>query len=424
MAAVCLLVRRVYLSGEVKDAGYLTNGQALIILGEIALVIGAGLGVWSFLCSLERSAEAWRWTHLMVSGSGQTYNRRAKLVPIAGMRRRVGRTGRVTLAVVLVAIVLVGGAAGFYYLGFPRNASSPTTSTTTLPTTSTATTTGSLTSAPVYTYKVLNVYPHDADDFTEGLVYHNGFLYESSGLYGNSSLRRVDLDTGQVLQIYNLSSEYFGEGITIVNNTIIQLTWQNNTGFVYDLASFRFLQNFSYPTEGWGLTNDGSQLIMSDGTANLYFLNPQTFQRTGEITVHDGATPIVNLNSLDYINGSIFANVWLTNRIAIINPGTGQVTAWIDLTGIENMTGCHCDVGNDVLNGIAYDAQSNRLFVTGKMWPNLFEIQIVPSLHQSAQPHRLPGYSLRFQVVNGLLQVAHRDLDEVLAALQGPVLHI
>ena len=200
------------------------------------------------------------------------------------MRRRVGRTGRVTLAVVLVAIVLVGGAAGFYYLGFPRNASSPTTSTTTLPTTSTATTTGSLTPAPVYTYKVLNVYPHDADDFTEGLVYHNGFLYESSGLYGNSSLRRVDLDTGQVLQIYNLSSEYFGEGITIVNNTIIQLTWQNNTGFVYDLASFRFLQNFSYPTEGWGLTNDGSQLIMSDGTANLYFLNPQTFQRTGEIT--------------------------------------------------------------------------------------------------------------------------------------------
>ncbi len=340
------------------------------------------------------------------------------------MRRRVGRTGRVTLAVVLVAIVLVGGAAGFYYLGFPRNASSPTTSTTTLPTTSTATTTGSLTPAPVYTYKVLNVYPHDADDFTEGLVYHNGFLYESSGLYGNSSLRRVDLDTGQVLQIYNLSSEYFGEGITIVNNTIIQLTWQNNTGFVYDLASFRFLQNFSYPTEGWGLTNDGSQLIMSDGTANLYFLNPQTFQRTGEITVHDGATPIVNLNSLDYINGSIFANVWLTNRIAIINPGTGQVTAWIDLTGIENMTGCHCDVGNDVLNGIAYDAQSNRLFVTGKMWPNLFEIQIVPSLHQSAQPHRLPGYSLQFQVVNGLLQVAHRDLDEVLAALQGPVLHI
>ena len=339
------------------------------------------------------------------------------------MRRRVGRTGRVTLAVVLVAIVLAGGAAGFYYLGVPRNASSPNTSITTLPTTSTVTT-SSLTSAPVYTYKVLNVYPHDADDFTEGLVYHNGFLYESSGLYGNSSLRRVDLGTGQVLQIYDLSAQYFGEGITIVNNTIIQLTWQNNTGFVYNLASFRFLQNFSYPTEGWGLTNNGSQLIMSDGTANLFFLNPQTFQRTGEITVHDGSTPIVNLNSLDYINGSIFANVWLTNRIAIINPGTGQVTAWIDLTGIENMTGCHCDVGNDVLNGIAYDAQSNRLFVTGKMWPNLFEIQIVPPLSQSAQPHRLSGYSLQFQGVNGLLQVAHRDLDEVLAALQGPVLHI
>jgi glutamine cyclotransferase len=308
------------------------------------------------------------------------------------MRRPAGRTARVAFAVALVALVLAGGAAAFYYVGVSRSTPSATTSTTT--TASPTTTTGSAASAPVYTYRVLNAYPHDGDDFTEGLVYYNGFLYESSGLYGNSSLRRVDIDTGQVLQIHNLSSEYFGEGITIVNSTIIQLTWQNDTGFVYDLDSFSLLHNFSYPTQGWGLTNNGSQLIMSDGTANLYFLNPQTFQRTGEITVHDGATPIVDLNSLDYINGSVFANVWLTNRIAVINPGTGQVTAWIDLTGIENMTGCHCDVGNDVLNGIAYDAQDNRLFVTGKEWPSVFQIEIVPPLFQLAPSHRLPGRQL------------------------------
>jgi glutamine cyclotransferase len=229
-------------------------------------------------------------------------------------------------------------------------------------------------------------------------------------------LRRVDLDTGQVLQIYNLSSQYFAEGITIINNTIIQLTWQNNTAFVYNLDSFSYLRNFSYPTEGWGLTNDGSQLIMSDGSANLYFLNPQTFQVSTEITVHDGVTPIVNLNSLDYINGSIFANVWLTNRIAVIDPGTGLVTAWIDLTGIENMTGCHCDVANDVLNGIAYDSQNNRLFVTGKMWPSVFQIQIVPPLAPSTQSPGLARHSPPTQVVSDALQVPNGNPDERLVA--------
>jgi glutaminyl-peptide cyclotransferase len=301
------------------------------------------------------------------------------------MRKPVGRTGRVTLVVVITILVL--GAAALYYLGIPRNAPLLTSSTATLSETTQAAN-SSITSAPVYTYKVINVYPHDPNAFTEGLVYYNGFLYESTGLYGNSSLRRVDLDTGHILQIYNLSSKYFGEGITIFNRAIIQLTWQNNVGFVYDLDSFGSLQNFSYPDEGWGLTNNGSQLIMSDGTANLYFLNPQTFQRTGEIMVHDGATPVDGLNSLDYINGSVFANVWPTERIVVINPGTGQVTAWIDLTGIENMTGCHCDVGNDVMNGIAYDAQNNRLFITGKMWSSVFQIQIVPRLPQPAPPER------------------------------------
>lgn len=240
------------------------------------------------------------------------------------MKRSVGRTARITFVILLMTLLL-GGTAAFYHIaGIQQNVPLPPTSTTTSSSTITTTTNRSASSAPVYTYKVINTYPHDANAFTEGLVYYNGFLYESSGLYGNSSLRRVDLDTGQVLQIYNLSSQYFGEGITIFNNSIIQLTWQNNTGFVYDLNSFRLLQNFSYPDEGWGLTNNGSQLIMSGGTANLYFLNPQTFQRTGEISVHDGATPVDDLNSLDYINGSVFASVWPTNKIAVINQGRGR----------------------------------------------------------------------------------------------------
>ena len=314
------------------------------------------------------------------------HNQQARPSLFVGMRRSVGMARRITLVVILVGLVLAGGAAAFY-LGVPQDTSSHTRSTTTLSGTTTATK-SSTSPAPVYTYKVIDVYPHDANAFTEGLVYYDGFLYESSGLYGNSSLRRVDLDTGQVLQIYNLSSRYFGEGITIFDNAIIQLTWQNNVGFVYGLNSFGLLQNFSYPDEGWGLTNNGSQLIMSDGTSNLYFLDPQTFQRTGEITVHDGATPVEDLNSLAYINGSVFANVYPTDRIAVINPGTGQVTAWIDLTGIENLTGCHCNVGNDVLNGIAYDAQDDRLFITGKDWPSVFQIQIVSPLPQPGPAER------------------------------------
>jgi glutaminyl-peptide cyclotransferase len=308
------------------------------------------------------------------------------------LRKPVGTTKRVAIFAILTSLVLAGGAAAFYYLGVPRSAPLLTSSTATPPETTQDTTNSiSASPAPVYGYKVIDVYPHDTNAFTEGLVYYNGFLYESTGLYGSSSLRRVDVDTGQVLQIYNLSSRYFGEGMTIFDNEIVQLTWQNDTGFVYGLNSFAPLQNFSYPDEGWGLTNNGSQLIMSDGSADLYFLNPQTFQRTGEITVHDGTTPIESLNSLAYINGSVFANVWPTSRIAVINPGTGQVTAWIDLTGIENLEGCRCNVENDVLNGIAYDAQDNRLFITGKMWPSVFQIQIVPGLSQQVTADGISG---------------------------------
>jgi glutamine cyclotransferase len=167
----------------------------------------------------------------------------------------------------------------------------------------------------------------------------------------------------------------FGEGIAIVNNTIIQLTWQSHIGFIYDKTTFALLGNFSYPTEGWGLTFDGTHLIMSDGSNNLYFLDPTTFQRTGQIQVHDGNTTVVNINELEYINGDVYANIWQTNTIAIINPETGQVKAWIDLTGLpcENTSN-----PGAVLNGIAYDQKNDRLFVTGKDWPSLYQINLTP----------------------------------------------
>lgn len=226
-----------------------------------------------------------------------------------------------------------------------------------------------------YTYVIINTFPHDANAFTEGLLFDSGFLFESTGLYGNSTLRRVELETGAVLQIVSLKPTDFGEGIAIVGNRIIQLTWQSHVGLVYDKVSFDLLQEFEYSTEGWGLTFDGSRLIMSDGTANLYFLDPVTFQRVGQVTVHDAGT-VTEINELEYINGTVFANIWKTNKIAVINPENGQVTAWVDLTGIQNLNTLD---SNSVLNGIAYDPSEGRLFVTGKMWPHIFEIRLVPA---------------------------------------------
>jgi glutaminyl-peptide cyclotransferase len=226
-----------------------------------------------------------------------------------------------------------------------------------------------------YTYTLVNTYPHDPNAFTEGLLYSDGSLYESTGINGNSSLRCVDLITGNILQEYALPDQYFGEGIAVVNNTILQLTWESQIGFIYDKTTFATLGNFSFSTEGWGLTFDGKHLIMSDGTNNLYFIDPTTFERTGQIQVHDGNTTIVNINELEYINGDVYANIWQTNTIAIINPQTGQVKAWIDLTGITSENNSD---PNSVLNGIAYDQNSNRLFVTGKDWPSLYEIKLVP----------------------------------------------
>jgi len=224
-----------------------------------------------------------------------------------------------------------------------------------------------------YSYRIVNMYPHDENAFTQGLLIDNGFLYESTGLYGNSSLRRVELETGEILQFYALPNQYFGEGITIFDDEIIQLTWRSNKGFVYDKESFDLLQEFNYSTEGWGITTDGSRLIMSDGTSTLYFLDPETFQKIGQVEVHDNGT-VESLNELEYIKGKVYANIWLEEKIAIINPQTGQVEGWINMSGLQNMEN---QDPNDVLNGIAYDAISDRLFVTGKRWSQLFEIELI-----------------------------------------------
>jgi glutamine cyclotransferase len=226
-----------------------------------------------------------------------------------------------------------------------------------------------------YTYSIVNEFPHDTNAFTQGLVIDNDVLYEGTGLNGHSTLRRVDLETGKVLQLYALSDEFFGEGITVLGDRIIQLTWLSHKGFVYDKNSFELLQNFTYPTEGWGITHNGTHLIMSDGSANLYFLNPETLQRVGQIAVNDAGSPVAELNELEYIKGEIYANIWYEKRIAIISPQTGNVRAWIDLTGIVDQENTS---GGRVLNGIAYNANEDRLFVTGKMWSKLYEIQLTP----------------------------------------------
>lgn len=227
-----------------------------------------------------------------------------------------------------------------------------------------------------YGYEVVHAYPHDPGAWTEGLAYENGFLYESTGLEGRSSLRKVELETGKVLQEVDLAAQYYGEGIAIYNQKIVQLTWQSHVGFVYDEESFKLLREFDYPTEGWGITYDGQRLIMSDGTSTLHFLDPETFKEVGSVQAFDDSGPVDNLNELEYVNGEIYANVWLTDRIAMIDPRTGRVLGWIDLTGLLSAADLSQPV--DVLNGIAYDAQHDRLFVTGKLWPKLFEIKLVP----------------------------------------------
>lgn len=227
-----------------------------------------------------------------------------------------------------------------------------------------------------YTYEVVNVFPHDPAAFTQGLVYLDGIFYEGTGRYGHSSLRKVDPATGAVLQQHNLAAEFFGEGIAVVENSIYQLTWQNGTGFIYDKESFNERQRFQYTTEGWGLTFDGHHLIQSDGSATLYFLDPATLREVRRVDVTAAGEPVVRLNELEYIDGRVLANIWQTDYIVQIDPAHGAVEGVIDLTGLlEYAPPLQSAV--DVLNGIAYDHESQRLFVTGKLWPALFEIRLV-----------------------------------------------
>jgi glutaminyl-peptide cyclotransferase len=238
-------------------------------------------------------------------------------------------------------------------------------------------------SAPVFTYRIKNTYPHDPLAFTQGLVYGDGIFYESTGLRGRSSLRRVEVETGKVLQTAALLPMFFGEGIAVLHDRIYQLTWTSGAGFVYDRNTLALQREFHYGIEGWGMTHDGTSLIVSDGSPNLYFWDPETLLETRRITVHDAGGPVKNLNELEYIDGEIYANIWQQDKIARISPQTGKVLAWIDLAGI--LPASERSGGEDVLNGIAYDPDGKRLFVTGKLWPKLFEIELIPT-----KPEREP----------------------------------
>jgi glutaminyl-peptide cyclotransferase len=227
---------------------------------------------------------------------------------------------------------------------------------------------------PKYGYEVVHVYPHDRQAFTQGLVFQDGKLLESTGQEGRSSLRSVDLDSGQVLRKVDVARQYFAEGMTILNGKVYQLTWQNHLGFIYDYKTLQQIGQFNYEGEGWGLTNDGQSLILSDGTNRLRFLDPDSFRFTRTITVTADGKPVNQLNELEFVQGEIFANIWHDQRIATINPQTGAVTSWIDCTGL--LSSGEATDHEAVLNGIALDESSGRLFVTGKLWPKLFEIKI------------------------------------------------
>ena len=226
---------------------------------------------------------------------------------------------------------------------------------------------------PVYGFQVLNAYPHDPKAYTQGLVFEDGFLYEGTGKTGQSTLRKVELETGRVIQSHALSSQLFGEGITILDGRIYQLTWRKGLAIVYDKKTFGEIARFRYSGEGWGLTNDGESLIMSNGTATLQFRDPKTFRIQRRLVVHSQGRNLSRLNELEYIEGEILANVWYQDYIARISPRTGEITGWIDLQRLP--TGRRDREA--VLNGIAYDAENDRLFVTGKNWPKLFDIRVV-----------------------------------------------
>jgi len=233
-----------------------------------------------------------------------------------------------------------------------------------------------------YGYEVVAAYPHDALAFTQGLAFDEGFLYEGTGLVGRSSLRRVELETGEVAATVPLPDDWFGEGIAVYSDRIVQLTWRNGVGRVYDRRDLRMLWDFAHEGEGWGVTYDGERLIVSDGTSTLRFLDLETFAAQGSVQVHDGGAAVQGLNELEFISGRVYANVWPTERIAVIDPADGHITGWVDCSGLlatRPVTGAV-----DVLNGIAWDEENERLFVTGKLWPWLFEIRLIPNFSPSA----------------------------------------
>lgn len=227
---------------------------------------------------------------------------------------------------------------------------------------------------PSLDYSIVHTYPHDPDAFTQGLLFHEGVLYESTGRNGFSSLRKVKLETGEVLQKVDVPEMYFAEGLALAGSRLVQLTWQAQMGFVYDLTTFGQLSTFDYKGEGWGLTTDGSRLIMSDGTPELRFLDAQTLKETSRVTVKDDGLPVKDLNELEMIGSAVFANVWMTPRIVRIDPRTGTVTGHLDLDRITPRPAPGKSI--DVLNGIAWDAQGKRLFITGKLWPSLYELKV------------------------------------------------
>ena len=233
---------------------------------------------------------------------------------------------------------------------------------------------------PEYTYKVIHIFPHDAAAFTQGLTYKNGFLYEGTGLNGHSSIRKARPETGELIEKRDLPAEFFGEGIAILDNEIIQLTWLSHKAFIYDLNDFAPKGMFSYPGEGWGLATDGRGLFMSNGTSTIRVLNPKTFQEQRHINVSDHGQPVTQLNELEVVEGELFANVWQTDRIARISLRDGHVLGWINLAGL--LSPMYRRSSDAVLNGIAYDAQQKRLFVTGKLWTSIFEIRIVKAAEQ------------------------------------------
>ena len=237
------------------------------------------------------------------------------------------------------------------------------------------------TSPKTYGYQIVRTYPHDSSAFTQGLLYLDGYLYESTGLQGRSTVRKTELETGKVLQRYDLLPEYFAEGLAAWGPNLIQLTYQTQTGFVYDRATLKPRSSFAYTGEGWGLAQDGKRLIMSDGSSSLRFIDPVSFREIGRLVVRDRGQPVKDLNELEYVRGEIFANIWHSDRIARISPTSGDVLGWIDLRGLLKPTEVPPSssmASEGVLNGIAYDAAKGRLFVTGKLWPKLFEIKIVP----------------------------------------------